>query len=116
MELTTFWLGTILLGTVRRGGFLTTALWVPKEVWIQPTAAVPCYFEKVALLKFCSEMFTKISKINVHNIKALLSVRLYLSLCLYVAIGLSFFHFPHLTDEGLGVDWLGRVGCVGRVG
>eukprot|EP00011_Vannellida_sp_DIVA3-517-6-12_P014105 CAMPEP_0114628096 /NCGR_PEP_ID=MMETSP0168-20121206/12639_1 /TAXON_ID=95228 ORGANISM="Vannella sp., Strain DIVA3 517/6/12" /NCGR_SAMPLE_ID=MMETSP0168 /ASSEMBLY_ACC=CAM_ASM_000044 /LENGTH=322 /DNA_ID=CAMNT_0001839457 /DNA_START=82 /DNA_END=1046 /DNA_ORIENTATION=+ len=73
MELTTFWLGTILLGTVRRGGFVTTALWVPKEVWIQPGEAVPHYLEKLSFLIFCSDMFTKISKINVHNLKPLLA-------------------------------------------
>uniref|UniRef100_A0A7S4I1L9 MIT domain-containing protein n=1 Tax=Vannella robusta TaxID=1487602 RepID=A0A7S4I1L9_9EUKA len=60
----TFWLVNILLATVKRGSFLTTNIWIPKEAWYQSNTSVSNQLDKIACLEYLGELFDKIAKIR----------------------------------------------------
>lgn len=72
-ELRTFWLINILLGSTRRGGFLTTQIWVPKEAWYQVNVQLQAHFQKIGSLKYLTDVFDKIPKLNTRDLNSCLS-------------------------------------------
>ena len=57
------WCVNILIGTIKRGGFFTTNVWAPKEVWQQPVV-VPVQIEKISSLYCATEYLDKLSNVK----------------------------------------------------
>lgn len=53
-----------MIATINKGSFLTTNVWIPKEVWYQEGTTVPHQLEKIAVSKYASNVFDKISKLK----------------------------------------------------
>lgn len=70
-----FWLINILLATIKRGSFLTTNIWIPKEAWYQSETVVPIQIDKIACIMYTGGIFDKIGKFNASSLSS--SVRIF---------------------------------------